>query len=102
MDRHRCLEPATGLGRSRDMSPTGDEPHGQISPPEDAASASSESTTEREWSAMACRRLFLAAPLLPPISAQLSKPRGYDARAGPAHPSHHNLPFSSTATPLNS
>jgi hypothetical protein len=39
-------------------------PHGQISPLEDAASASSESITEREWSAMACRRLFLAASLV--------------------------------------
>jgi hypothetical protein len=46
------------------VSPTGDVPHGQISHPEDAASAPSKSTTEREWSAIACRRLFLAALLL--------------------------------------
>lgn len=41
-----------------------DVPHGQISPPEDATSAPSESITEREWSAIACRRLFLAASLM--------------------------------------
>src|SRR5206468_601450 len=46
------------------VSPTGDVPHGQISHPVDAASAPSKSTTEREWSAIACRRLFLAALLL--------------------------------------
>src|SRR5215472_4306643 len=46
------------------VSSTGDVPDGQISPPEDAASAPSESITEREWSAIAGRRLFLAASLV--------------------------------------
>src|SRR5260221_12055542 len=78
MDRHRCLEPATGLGRSRDMSPTGDVPHGQISPPQDAASAPSKSTTEREWSAIACRRLFLAASLVKVAALLLWRVRARD------------------------